>query len=218
MQNADALLDVYQKRRAAGLPLERVYRHLFDSELFLRAYGKVYRNAGAMTEGATEETVDGMSLRKVHAIIELLRHERYAWTPIRRVEITKANGRTRPLGIQTWSDKLLQEAVRTLLRARLQALRDVLYRGRYRPLPKQVEWLGRVVERYFLYFAIPGKIPALESFRTQVVRYWLKALCRRGQKHRLTWDVFGPLVRLLIPHPRVLHPHPNDRFYAKHPK
>jgi hypothetical protein len=52
----------------------------------------------------------------------------------------------------------------------------------------------------------------------QVVRYWLKALCRRSQKHRLTWGVFGPRVNLLIPHPRVLHPHPNDRFYAKHPK
>jgi group II intron reverse transcriptase/maturase len=104
------------------------------------------------------------------------------------------------------------------MRARLQALRDVLYRGRHRPLHQQAEWLGRVVEGYFRYFAIPGNIPALESFRTQVVRYWLKALGRRSQKRRLTWEVFSPRVNLLIPHPRVLHPHPNDRFYAKHPK
>jgi RNA-directed DNA polymerase len=111
-----------------------------------------------------------------------------------------------------------RKTMKERMRARLRALRDVLYRGRHRPLHKQAEWLGRVVAGYFRYFAIPGNIPALESFRTQVVRYWLKALCRRSQKHRLTWEVFGPRVNLLIPHPRVLHPHPNDRFYAKHPK
>jgi hypothetical protein len=44
----------------------------------------------------------------------------------------------------------------------------------------------------------------------------MEALCRRSQKHRLTWDVFGPRVNLLIPHSRVLHPCSNDRFYAKH--
>ncbi len=104
------------------------------------------------------------------------------------------------------------------MRARLQALRDVLYRGRHRPLQKQAEWLQRVVTGYFRYFAIPGNLPALESFRTQVVRYWLKALRRRSQRHRLNWAVFGPRVHLLLPHPRVLHPHPNERFYAKHPK
>lgn len=115
MQNADVLLDIYRKRGAKGLPLERVYRHLFDPELYLRAYGKIYRNAGAMTKGATGETVDGMKLQKVHAIIELLKNERYVWTPVRRTEIPKANGKTRPLGIPTWSDKLVQEVVRGLL-------------------------------------------------------------------------------------------------------
>jgi len=50
MQNADAILDIYQKRGTKGLPLERVYTHLFDPELFLRAYGKIYRNAGATTK------------------------------------------------------------------------------------------------------------------------------------------------------------------------
>ena len=115
MQNADVLLDIYRKRGAKRLPLERVYRHLFDPELYLRAYGKIYRNAGAMTKGTTGETVDGMKLQKIHNIIELLKHERYVWTPVRRTEIPKANGKTRPLGIPTWSDKLVQEVVRMLL-------------------------------------------------------------------------------------------------------
>ena len=77
-------------------------------------------------------------------------------------------------------------------RARLQAIRDVLVRGRHRPIGRQAEWLGRVVTGYFRYFAIPGNIPALGSFRTQVVRYWLRALRRRSQKHRLCWETFGP--------------------------
>lgn len=115
MQQAKALLDIYQKRGSKELPLERVYRHLFDPELYLRAYGKVYRNAGAMTKGTTEETVDGMCLQKIHGIINLLRQERYRWTPVRRTEIPKANGKLRPLGIPTWSDKLVQEVLRTLL-------------------------------------------------------------------------------------------------------
>lgn len=95
--------------------MERVYRHLLDPELFLRAYGKIYRNAGATTKGATEETVDGMSLKKVQGIIDLLRQERYHWTPVRRMEIPKPKGGTRSLGIPTWGDKLVQESLRTLL-------------------------------------------------------------------------------------------------------
>jgi retron-type reverse transcriptase len=115
MQNADAILNIYQKRGAKGLPLERVYRHLFDPELFLRAYGKIYRNAGAMTKGTTAETVDGMSLKKIQSIIELLRQERYCWTPVRRWDIPKPKGGTRPLGIPSWSDKLVEEVLRILL-------------------------------------------------------------------------------------------------------
>src|SRR5581483_1292420 len=69
MQKANALLDIYQKRGSKGLPLERVYRHLFDPELFLQAYGKIHRNFGAMTPGSTKETVDGMNLQRIHNII-----------------------------------------------------------------------------------------------------------------------------------------------------
>jgi group II intron reverse transcriptase/maturase len=115
MRNADVILAIHQERGSKGLPLERVYKHLFDPEFFLRAYGKIYRNDGAMTKGTTEETVDGMSVQKIHGIINLLRQERYRWKPVRRTEIPKAKGGTRPLGIPTWGDKLVQEVIRTLL-------------------------------------------------------------------------------------------------------
>jgi retron-type reverse transcriptase len=58
-----------------------------------------------MTPGATPETVDGMSLEKINAIIEALRYERYRWTPVRRTYIPKKNGKLRPLGMPSWSEK-----------------------------------------------------------------------------------------------------------------
>jgi len=117
MQNTDAILDIYRKRGEARLSLERVYRQLFNPEFYLRAYGKIYRNAGSMTRGATNETVDGMSLDKIHKIIATLKHGTWSWTPVRRQYIPKANGKMRPLGIPTWSDKLLQEVLRSMLDA-----------------------------------------------------------------------------------------------------
>jgi group II intron reverse transcriptase/maturase len=117
MRNADNILAVINERGQKGLHLERVYRLLFNRDLYLRAYGRIYHNDGAMTRGVTAETVDGMSLAKIDAIIDLIRHERYRWTPVRRVMIPKANGKQRPLGIPTWTDKLLQEVIRSILEA-----------------------------------------------------------------------------------------------------
>src|SRR6266540_2985700 len=117
MQSAATVLDVLRKRGEKGLPLERLYRQLFNPQLFLLAYGRIYANQGAMTPGVTPETVDGMSLAKIDAIIDALRHERYWWRPVKRVYIPKANGKLRPLGLPTWSDKLVAEVVRLLLEA-----------------------------------------------------------------------------------------------------
>jgi len=115
MQTTKALQDIYRKRGAEGKPLERVYERLYNLEWWYQGYGKIYRNFGAMTPGTTAETVDGMSVQKINGIIGLLRMERYKWTPVRRTYIEKASGKLRPLGIPTWSDKLLQEVIRLLL-------------------------------------------------------------------------------------------------------
>ena len=89
MRNAETILGIIRERGRRGLPLEDVYRQLFNPELYLLAYGKIARNAGAMTPGATAETADGMALAKIERIIGLLRQERYRWTPVRRVYIPK---------------------------------------------------------------------------------------------------------------------------------
>jgi retron-type reverse transcriptase len=118
MRTADQVLSIIQERGKRGLPLERVYRLLFHPALYLKAYGKIYRNNGAMTKGTTEETVDGMSLSKIGAIIEALRYERYRWAPVRRIYIEKRHSKKkRPLGLPSFSDKLLQEVMRLILSA-----------------------------------------------------------------------------------------------------
>ena len=117
MRTAETVLNVIRERGERGLPLEDIYRQLYNRELYLRAYGRLYSNQGAMTRGTTAETVDGMSLAKIDRIIDDLRYERFRWTPVRRVNIPKPNGGTRPLGIPTWTDKLLQEVIRMILEA-----------------------------------------------------------------------------------------------------
>ena len=116
MQNAETVLGVIQELGNRGLPLKRLYRHLFNPALYLRAYGRIYRNHGALTPGTTTETADGMSLKKIQTIIAAVRFERYRWLPVRRTYIAKKNSsKKRPLGLPSWSDKLLQEVIRSLL-------------------------------------------------------------------------------------------------------
>ena len=118
MQSAETVLGILRERGTRGLPLNRLYRHLFNPQLYLLAYGKIYRNKGAMTPGSTPETVDGMALEKISTIITALRAEQYRWTPVRRIYIEKKHSKKlRPLGLPSWSDKLLQEVMRLLLTA-----------------------------------------------------------------------------------------------------
>src|SRR5438045_9497512 len=102
MQDARKILAIIHERGKKGLPIKRVYRLLFNRDLYLMAYGKIYRNAGAMTPGSTPETADQMSLAKIDAIIEALRYERYRWTPVRRTYIEKRHStKKRALGLPT---------------------------------------------------------------------------------------------------------------------
>jgi group II intron reverse transcriptase/maturase len=118
MREAEAVLGIIRERGKNKLPLEQVYRQLYNPSLYLRAYAKIARNAGATTPGVTSETVDGMSMRTITTIIDAIRHERYEWSPARRTYIEKKNStKMRPLGLPTWSDKLVQEVMRSILDA-----------------------------------------------------------------------------------------------------
>ena len=117
MQTAEVVLNVLRERGRKDLPCTQLYRQLFNRDLYLTAYGKIYSNKGAMTPGGSEETADGMSEDKIDQIVEAMRHERYRFSPARRVYIPKENGKLRPLGMPSWSDKLVGEVVRLLLEA-----------------------------------------------------------------------------------------------------
>jgi group II intron reverse transcriptase/maturase len=117
MQTAEVVLGVLRERGRKGLPCTQLYRQMFNKDLYLLAYGNIYPNKGAMTPGASGETADGMSEDKIDQITGLMRCERYRFAPVRRVYIPKKNGKMRPLGLPSWSDKLVGEVVRLLLEA-----------------------------------------------------------------------------------------------------
>jgi hypothetical protein len=94
MQSAEMVLDVLRGRGRRGLPCDELYRQMFNPHLYLLAYGRLYSNDGAMTPGADGETVDDMSLGKIGRIIDALRHERYRFSPVRRVYIEKKERET----------------------------------------------------------------------------------------------------------------------------
>jgi group II intron reverse transcriptase/maturase len=117
MQKAEVVLAVLRERGRNGLPCDELYRQMFNKDLYLTAYGRIYSNKGAMTPGAGSETADGMSEAKIDRIIGMVRRERYRFAPVRRAWIPKKNGKLRPLGLPSWSDKLVGEVVRLLLEA-----------------------------------------------------------------------------------------------------
>ena len=117
MRTADTALSIIRERGKQGLPLERVMSLLYNRDLYLQAYARLYPNTGAMTQGSTSETVDRMSLTKIDRLIAALRDRTFRWTPVRRMLLPKPHGKMRPLGIPTWSDKMLQEVLRSILEA-----------------------------------------------------------------------------------------------------
>ncbi len=113
---------------------------------------------------------------------------------------------------------LRRKSIAQRLRAKLQVVKRALMQQRHWPIPVQGAWLRSVVQGYFNYHAVPGNIAALETFRTEAVRHWRRALKRRSQRSRMAWTRFGSIANRWIPHPKILHPFPGARFDANHPR
>ena len=109
---------------------------------------------------------------------------------------------------------LLRHSSRRRRRAKLREIRDEILRRRHLSIKKQGMWLARVVQGYFNYHAIPTNIHALQEFRKQVTRHWFRALRRRSQRDRTTWDRMNRLVDRWLPVDRIQHPWPTGRFDA----
>lgn len=126
---------------------------------------------------------------------------------------THISGRSRRGGF-----RLQRKSMAKRFRAKLTEIKERLHESRHLPLPTQGARLRRVVQGWLNYHAIPCNWRRLRALCEQVKRHWLHALRRRGQRHRMPWERFGPLVDRWLPHPRVLHPWPNVRFDARHPR
>ena len=107
-----------------------------------------------------------------------------------------------------------RKTVKKRLRSKLQAVKQELRKRWHERIADTGDWLRSVVQGYFNYHAVPGNFATLQTYRREVARAWLRALRRRSQKHRLTWERFAKIVDQYLPKPRILHPYPEVRFDA----
>ena len=110
---------------------------------------------------------------------------------------------------------LRRRTCRKRLHAKLRVIKDELKHRRYLPIPEQGQWLARVLQGHYNYYAVPGNIAALEVFRRQVIRHWYEALRRRSQRTRLTWERMRDLETRWLPPARIMHPWPSTRFAVR---
>ena len=111
--------------------------------------------------------------------------------------------------------KLKRVTSKKKLRAKLHQLKLELRRRMHLPIPEQGRWLARVLQGHYNYYAVPDNSRALSAFRYKVVWHWLRALRRRSQRTRMTWERMSRLVARSLPQPRIRHPWPDARFDAK---
>jgi RNA-directed DNA polymerase len=102
--------------------------------------------------------------------------------------------------------------------ARLHAIKAELRRRMHEPSSRVGEWLQKVTLGYFQYHAVPGNSDRLEAFIHRLRRLWRKALFHRSQKSRKSWERLSPIFHRWIPRPHILHPYPEQRFAARHPR
>jgi RNA-directed DNA polymerase len=102
--------------------------------------------------------------------------------------------------------------------AKLRAITTELRRRMHEPIPLVGAWVQKVVTGYYQYHAIPGNLDRLSVFRHRLRRLWARLLGRRSQRGWSPWQRLGPLLDRWLPPPRVLHPYPEQRFAARHPR
>src|SRR3954453_13923818 len=104
------------------------------------------------------------------------------------------------------------------MQAKLVEIKEALYRMLHVPVPEQGHWLGQVVRGYLAYHAVPTNARAITAFVHYVTWHWKRALGRRSQKGRVTWDRMAKIAALCLPSARINHPYPQQRFIVKHPR
>jgi len=104
------------------------------------------------------------------------------------------------------------------MRAKLAEIKDQLRRRMHQPVPDQGRWLASVLRGHMAYYAVPGNSQAIAAFRDQVIRHWRTTLRRRSHKGRINWKRMDRITNRWLPRPRTMHPFPDARFAATHPR
>jgi RNA-directed DNA polymerase len=115
---------------------------------------------------------------------------------------------------------VLRKTVSKRRRSKLPEFKDELKRRRHLAILEQGRWLRSVAQGHLNYYAVPGNLGAVSDFIYELRRLWMKALQRRSQKTRMTWPRFSRLAAGAgwLPRVRNMHPYPDQRFAATHPR
>ena len=117
-QSLKKRLEGISKCSINGERAKNLYQLLVNKpEIWELAYANICANDGSTTKGVDGVTADGHSVERSREIMNQLRNGTYRPKPTRRVYIPKSNGKQRPLGIPTFTDRLVQEACRIILEA-----------------------------------------------------------------------------------------------------
>jgi len=111
--------------------------------------------------------------------------------------------------------KLKRVTSKKKMRAKLSSVKTEMRRRSQLPIPEQGRWLASVLAGHYRYYAVPDNIRALQAFREAVTRHWLRALRRRSQRSRMTWERMRRIADRWLPRARIQHPWPNVRFDAR---
>lgn len=141
-------LEGIQKASNNGFKAKNLFKIMTNHKgLWLQAYANIYANKGALTKGINNNTLDGMSEDRIMNLIKMLKEKQYRPTPVKRVYISKKNGKLRPLGIPTGDDKIVQEVVRLLLETIYEPVFSDYSHG-FRP-QKSCHTALRFIQRYW---------------------------------------------------------------------
>ena len=108
--------------------------------------------------------------------------------------------------------------IRKRMRAKLREVKQQLCKRMHDPVPQTGGWLKSVVQGYFNYYAVPGNLKSLGVFRDRMIALWWRTIRRRSQHRRISWTRTLALAQRWLPQPRALHPFPDARFAATHPR
>ena len=113
---------------------------------------------------------------------------------------------------------VLRHTMRKRFVRKVREIKADLYRRRHQPIAEIGQWLRSVVRGHNQYYAVPHNIRKISAFRYRIVRAWLRALRRRGQKDRTSWNRVGRLAQRWLPTPRIQHPYPAQRLGVWNPR